>query len=126
MNKFTKISTLFSASLALSQASFANDPTLQADRDSVNSSCSAEASTAGCGDKSVGSGLLKCIHAYKKDHKDFKISDGCKEASKKLKTDHAAHKAEKEAKKAEKAAEKAEKQAQKQAKKESKEQEAKN
>jgi hypothetical protein len=126
MNKLSKLTSLLTLSLALSQASFASDPTLQADRDAVNSSCSAEAATAGCGDKKVGSGLLKCIHAYKKTNKDFKISDGCKEASKKLKADHTAHKAEKEAKKAEKAAEKAAKQAQKQAKKESKEQEVKN
>jgi hypothetical protein len=65
MNKITKISTLFAATFALDQLSFANDPALQADRDAVNSSCSAEAATAGCGDKKVGSGLLKCIHAYK-------------------------------------------------------------
>jgi len=102
MNKITKTST-FLAALALCQMSFANDPTLQADRDAVNSSCSAEAATAGCAsDAKVGSGLLKCIHAYKKEHKEFKISEGCKSASQKLKADHEAHKAEKEAKKANK------------------------
>jgi len=102
MNKVTQIST-FLVALALGQASFASDPALQADRDAVNSSCSAEAATAGCpSDAKVGSGLLKCIHAYKKDHKEFKISEGCKNASHKLKADHEAHKAKKEAKKANK------------------------
>lgn len=85
MNKITQIST-FLAALALSQASFANDPTLQADRDAVNSSCSAEAATAGCGEAKVGSGLLKCIHAYRKDHKEFKISEGCKECFTQIKS----------------------------------------
>ncbi len=61
---------------------------LKADREAVNGACAADAATAGCGDQKVGKGLLKCIHAYKKEHKkDFKISDGCKDAMKKLKAD---------------------------------------
>ena len=99
MNKLIRFSTLFAASLALSQASFASNPALDADREAVNSSCSAEAAASGCSDKKVGSGLLKCIHAYKKTNKEFKISDGCKAASQKLKADRQAYRAEKEAKK---------------------------
>lgn len=103
MKKLTQIST-FATALSFSLLGFSKNPVLEADRAAVNSSCSAEAVAAGCGEKSVGSGLLKCIHSYKKANKDFKISDACKEASKKLKTDRQAHKAEKEAKKAEKQA----------------------
>ncbi|MEO5666668.1 MAG: hypothetical protein ABIR96_01280 [Bdellovibrionota bacterium] len=57
------------------------------DKAAVDSSCNEEAKTANCGDQKVGSGLLKCIHAYKKEHKDFKVSDGCKSAVKKLHAD---------------------------------------
>ncbi|MGZ3703582.1 MAG: hypothetical protein ACXWSD_17625, partial [Bdellovibrionota bacterium] len=57
------------------------------------SACTAEAQTAGCGSEQVGTGLLKCIHAYKKAHKkDFKLSDGCKAA---LQKEHADMKAKK-------------------------------
>ena len=45
----------------------------------INSACAADAKTANCGDKQVGSGLLKCLHEHKKDHKDFKLSPNCKE-----------------------------------------------
>jgi hypothetical protein len=54
----------------------------------IDAACTAEASTAGCGDKKVGTGLLKCIHAYKREHrKEFKISDGCKDAMKKARSE---------------------------------------
>lgn len=104
MNKLSRISTFIAISLALSQASFASNPALNTDREAVNSSCSAEAAASGCSDKKVGSGLLKCIHTYKKTNKDFKISEVCKNASQKLKTNRKALKSLKEAKKAEKQA----------------------
>ncbi|MGZ4837727.1 MAG: hypothetical protein ACXVZR_04195 [Terriglobales bacterium] len=37
--------------------------------------------------------MLKCIHAYKQAHKDFRISPGCRSAMKQLKTDAKARKA---------------------------------
>jgi len=81
----------------------ANDPQkkeeLKADRDQVNTACAADAQTAGCAGKVVGEGLLKCLHAYKKEHKEFKISDACKAARKELRSDRAEMKAEKEEKK---------------------------
>ena len=57
----------------------------------VNASCSEDAKTAGCGDDKVGTGLLKCLHAYKKSHSDFKFSDGCKTAMKDLRKEHKGH-----------------------------------
>lgn len=54
----------------------------------VDSACSAEGATANCGDKKVGTGLLKCIEEYHKSHKDFKVSDSCKQARKQLKEAH--------------------------------------
>jgi hypothetical protein len=72
-------------SLMTAQA-FAAEP-LKADREAVNASCSADAQTAGCGSEVVGKGLLKCLHNYKKAHKEFKFSDSCKSAMKKLKED---------------------------------------
>lgn len=67
------------------------DPTkkelLHEDRTQVNNSCSAESTTAGCEDKKVGSGLLKCIHEYKKKNKEFKVSEACEVSLKKLRAD---------------------------------------
>lgn len=59
----------------------------------IDSACSADGQTAGCGSEQVGTGLLKCIHAYKKAHKkDFKISDSCKAAMQKAHADRKAKK----------------------------------
>lgn len=60
---------------------------LKDERSAVESACSEEAKSANCGDKVVGKGLLKCIHEHKKASKEFKISDGCKDAMKKLKSE---------------------------------------
>lgn len=71
-----------------SVSAMAQNGELKQDKEAVDSACSAEAKTANCGDAKVGTGLLKCIHGYKKEHKkEFKISDGCKSAMKKLKSD---------------------------------------
>lgn len=94
---------LFALVLASSVSAFAADtaPTkapmnpakkeeLKTDREAINNSCMAEATTAGCGSEKVGTGLIKCIHAYKQAHKkDFKLSDGCKSAMQKLHNDKA-------------------------------------
>lgn len=54
----------------------------------IDQACTAEAQTAGCGSEQVGTGLLKCIGAYKKaNKKNFKISDGCKAAMQKARAD---------------------------------------
>ena len=54
----------------------------------IDSACTADAATAGCSAEQVGTGLMKCIHAYKKAHKkDFKVSDGCHAAMKKMHAD---------------------------------------
>lgn len=79
----TAIVTL--TALTIQFTAMASDPAMEADRAAVNSACSAEASTANCGDQKVGSGLLKCIQAHKKSNKDFKISDSCKASMKSLK-----------------------------------------
>lgn len=52
----------------------------------VNTACAQEGVTAGCGNEKVGIGLLKCIYAYKKTHKEFKASEGCHAAMKTLRT----------------------------------------
>ncbi len=56
----------------------------------VDAACTAESTTAGCGADKVGTGLLKCIGAYHKAHREFKPSAGCKTAMKQL---HAGKKA---------------------------------
>jgi len=79
-----------------STAALAGNPTLEADREAINSACAQEAATANCGNEKVGTGLLKCLHAYKKAHrKDFKFSDGCKQAMEKRREDKKEIKAEK-------------------------------
>lgn len=61
---------------------------LKDERSAVDSACAEEAKAANCGDKTVGKGLLKCIHQHKKASADFKVSDGCKGAMKALKSEH--------------------------------------
>jgi len=75
----------------------------------INAACAADASTAGCAGKEVGDGLLKCLHAYKKEHKDFVISEGCKASTKSLRDEKKEWKAKKAAEKAAKSEEKADK-----------------
>lgn len=75
----------------------------------IQQACAAEAEKAGCAGKEVGSGLLKCIHAYKKEHKDFEISKECKSSRKSLRDEKKEWKAKKAAEKLEKSEEKADK-----------------
>jgi hypothetical protein len=77
--------------MILSSVSMAKENT-GADAQAIDSACTADAATAGCGSEKVGTGLLKCMHAYKKAHADFKFSDGCKDAMKKMHHDKKAEK----------------------------------
>lgn len=70
---------------------------LKDEKDAVDSACSAESKEAGCGDKTVGKGLLKCLHEHKKASKEFKISEGCHSAMKNLR--HEKHRLKEENKK---------------------------
>ena len=63
-----------------------------ADAQNIDTACAADSATAGCGAEKVGTGLLKCLHAYKQAHKDnFKFSDSCHAAMKKMHEDHKGH-----------------------------------
>ncbi len=86
------LAMLLVVSIAAAQSSDTSNTTgkkgqMSSDKNAVNSACSAEAQTAGCGSETVGHGLLKCIHAYKQAHSDFKISEGCRSAMKQLRAD---------------------------------------
>jgi hypothetical protein len=82
------------ATLLLSSTSaFAADAAITADQGSVNSACATEAKTASCTNEVVGTGLMKCIHNYKKaNRKTFTISPGCKSAMEQLHADKKAGK----------------------------------
>ncbi len=81
------------AFLAISVSAHAEkNEKVKEDAQAINSACKADAATAGCGDEVVGKGLLKCLHNYKKAHKDYKFSEGCREAMKQLKEDRQAEK----------------------------------
>lgn len=96
--------------IATSAMAFANDHEKKAEhkakmaahKQEVNQSCAADAEKAGCAGKEIGSGLMKCLHAYKKSNKDFQISEGCKSASKSLHKERKSAKAEKSEEKADK------------------------
>lgn len=78
-----KRTLMVSLMMLINASAFANEAK-SADAQAVNAACTQEAATAGCGTEKVGTGLLKCIHAYKKAHSDFKPSDACKAAMKQL------------------------------------------
>lgn len=50
----------------------------------VNNACRTDADATGCVQE-VGKGFQKCTRNYKVAHKDFKLSDGCREAMKQMK-----------------------------------------
>ena len=61
---------------------------LKSDRETMNNTCAEESKVAGCDGEKVGTGLLKCIHAYRKGHKkEFKVSESCKMAMQKFRSD---------------------------------------
>ncbi|MBC7419844.1 MAG: hypothetical protein H7328_03865 [Bdellovibrio sp.] len=79
MNKLMLIPVLaFSFGLSIAHAD------MKADREVVNEACKQDAVTAGCEGKTVGKGLMMCLQSYRKAHKDFKLSDACKDATKKV------------------------------------------
>ena len=81
--------TLFALSSSMAMAA---DATISADKQAIDSACTSDAATAGCGTEQVGTGLMKCLHTYKKAHKDFKISDACKASMKQMHADKKAGK----------------------------------
>ena len=93
-----RILVFFATNFVLGSIAFASpegaaNPGMAADNSAVETACSADAATAGCGSEKVGSGLLKCLHGYKKAHKaDFKFSAGCKSAMKQRRADKKAGK----------------------------------
>jgi hypothetical protein len=85
-----KVVVAAAIAFSLSTSVFAgNKPTEKdkADAAAINSACEADAKATGCSGMVVGKGLLKCMHKYKHQHKDYKFSDGCKSAMKQLKED---------------------------------------
>ena len=83
--KFNK--TWLIAATLLSVASAYAGENKSPDAQAVDSGCAADAATAGCGSEKVGTGLLKCLHKYKKANAGFKFSDSCKTAMKTMRTD---------------------------------------
>jgi hypothetical protein len=69
--------------LSMSMSVFAADAAMTADAQALNTACASEAQTAGCGSDKVG----KCIHEYKEKNPSFKVSDGCRDAMKKMHAD---------------------------------------
>lgn len=81
-----KLIALFFIFAFVSQSSFARDAK-GPDAQAINAACANDAATASCGSEKVGTGLLRCLHAYKRSHADFKFSDACKEAVLKARRD---------------------------------------
>ena len=65
---------------------------VKADAGQIDTACAQDAKTAGCGSDQVGSGLLKCMAAYKKANKSFKYSASCRSAMKQMHVDRKANK----------------------------------
>ena len=79
--------------ILLGGASLAHAKVPAADRDAVNTACASDTAAAKCGSEKVGSGLLKCLHAYKKANPTFTFSESCQKAKATLKADRKATKA---------------------------------
>lgn len=60
---------------------------VSADKKNVDTACVQESQTANCEGKKVGSGLLKCLHAYKKANPTFQFSATCLASMMTLRTD---------------------------------------
>lgn len=94
--------SLLTLSLLLALTSGFAGEAKSAGAQAVNNACAEDAKLAGCEGEKVGTGLLKCLHAYKKSHKqEFKLSEGCKESMKSLKEENKAKREEKKAEKKE-------------------------
>lgn len=53
---------------------------MKAHMEKLKVACSTDVAATGCKDK--GREVMKCVHEYKKTNKDFKFSEGCREAMK--------------------------------------------
>jgi len=51
---------------------------LNTDKTSINNDCKTDAKVAGCGDKTMGHGLAKCIWGYRQKNPKFTLSEKCK------------------------------------------------
>lgn len=89
MSRTVKTLLVTAALLAISVNVQAEDGKgqMKADAQAINQACKSDASNTGCGGEVVGKGLLKCMRAYKQAHKDYKFSEDCREAMKKMKED---------------------------------------
>lgn len=60
----------------------ATDAVIKADNTSIDAACGKQmdVTTPVCANEVVGKGLLKCLHSYKRVHKEYKFSEGCKAA----------------------------------------------
>jgi len=67
---------------SIQSAAFAAEPTAEAKAAAANidSACAQDATTAGCSEKGMGKGLMKCLKKHKKENKSFQLSSGCKAA----------------------------------------------
>lgn len=83
--KYFFVSLVLTSALSIAQAATVNTG---ADAQNIDNSCSTDAKTAGCPDAKVGTGLLKCLRAYKKANPTYKFSPTCKTAKMKMKEDH--------------------------------------
>ena len=88
MKNLIMISALVMTKASVSQAKESKSPEAQA----INTACAADAVTAKCDGEKVGTGLLKCLHTYKKANPTTTYSTGCVDA---MKAGHKARRASK-------------------------------
>ncbi len=88
---FKKLILVSAMAFSISAVSYA-DATMKADKQSVDTACSADAATASCGTEQVGTGLLKCLHAYKKANPKYQFTASCKAAMQQMRADRKAGK----------------------------------
>ena len=84
-------SLILAVSLLSVSSVFAAGPATGPDAVNIDNACKQDAATANCGNEQVGTGLLKCLHAYKKANKNYTFTPSCKAAMEKARAGHAAH-----------------------------------
>lgn len=65
---------------------------LEPDAQAVDAACVEDATKTNCTNEKVGTGLLKCLHAYKRANPTFTFTEACHTAMHKLHQDHKAKK----------------------------------
>ena len=80
LQAYKKTNPSFQYSAACKTAITTLKADIETDKQAIDTTCAQEAKTANCGTKKVGTGLLKCIRAYKKTNKSFQYSAACKTA----------------------------------------------